>query len=198
MPVNKKGGVTPEPKSFWRKVTNRFRYYFTYYVLCRGSLIAYMRRQGMRIGEGCSFLCGVSNLGTEPWLIQIGDRVTLTKGVVLLTHDGSSRLFRDRIPGSSRYGNRFGTVVIHDECFIGVNSIILPDVSIGPNSIVGAGSVVNKDVPPNTVVAGVPAKPICSLEEYIEHYKEKMLSIEAQDRNSLRAELTRKLWGEER
>ena len=46
------------------------------------------------------------------------------------------------------------------------NSIILPNVTIGPNSVVGAGAVVSKDVPPNTVVAGVPARAICTMDEY--------------------------------
>jgi len=115
-----------------------------------------------------------------------------------VTHDGASRLFRDRLPGSSRYGNRFGKIIIKDNCFIGVSSVILPGVTIGPDSIVGAGSVVNKDIPPNMVYAGVPAQMICTLEEYIQNYQQKMIPIEATDRNSLRRELTLKLWGEER
>jgi acetyltransferase-like isoleucine patch superfamily enzyme len=52
----------------------------------------------------------------------------------------------------------FGKVVIEDGCDIGIGSIILPGVKIGEGSIVGAGSVVTKDVKPYTVVAGVPAK----------------------------------------
>lgn len=76
-------------------------------------------------------------------------------------------MFRDEIPNL----NIFGKIEIKDKCFIGINSIILPNVTIGPNSVIGAGSVVTKDVPPNTVVAGVPAKVICSLE----HYKEKCI-----------------------
>jgi acetyltransferase-like isoleucine patch superfamily enzyme len=143
-------------------------------------------------------MSGVGSFGREPWLIEIGNRVTLTVGVMLITHDGASRLFREDLPGSSRYGNRYGTIRVLDNCFIGVNSIIMPDVTIGPNSIVGAGSVVNKDVPPRTVVAGVPAKPISTLDEYIARYRAKMISLEASDRATLRRELTRKLWGNER
>ncbi|MBX3064837.1 MAG: acyltransferase [Anaerolineae bacterium] len=152
----------------------------------------------MRIGKGCAILNTIYDFGREPWLIQIGNRVTITKGVMLLTHDGASRLFRDQLSGSSRYGNRFAPIIIHDECFIGVNSIIMPGVTIGPNSIVGVGSVVNQDVPPSTVVAGVPARHICSLEEYIERYQEKMIPIESDNRADLRRELTKRFWGEER
>lgn len=54
------------------------------------------------------------------------------------------------------YYNRtkFGRITIHDNSFIGVNSIIQPDVEIGPNAIVADGSVVTKNILPNTVVAG--------------------------------------------
>jgi acetyltransferase-like isoleucine patch superfamily enzyme len=137
-------------------------------------------------------------LGTEPWLIEIGNDVTLGQGVLLITHDGTSRLFRDRLPEMSPFGNRFGTVVIRDNCFVGNNAIILPGVEIGPDSAVGAGSVVTRSVPPRTIVAGNPAVPIKTLEQYIEGYRQRMIPLEATDRDSLRRELTTKLWGQER
>ena len=168
------------------------------YLLYRGNKVAYLRHLGVRIGEGCDLLNGVKDFGSEPWLIELGQRVTLAHGVVLITHDGSSRLFRQSIPGSSRWGNRFGTIRIHDNSFVGVNTLILPDVQIGPNSIVGAGSVVSKDVPPQMVVAGVPARPICTLAEYVERYQQKMTPISATTSQELRRELTQKLWGEVR
>lgn len=168
------------------------------YVLYRGNKAAYLRHLGVRIGEGCDLLNGIKDFGSEPWLIELGQRVTLAHGVVLITHDGASRLFRQSIPGSSRWGNRFGMIRIHDNSFVGVNTIILPDVQIGPNSIVGAGSVVTKDVPPQTVVAGVPARPICSLATYVERYQQKMIPLSATTSQELRHELTEKLWGEVR
>jgi acetyltransferase-like isoleucine patch superfamily enzyme len=177
----------------WRKLKIRVEYY----LLCRGDKIRYLRRKGVRIGEGCDLLNGVECYA-EPWLIEIGNRVTITSGVGFVTHDGSSRLFRDTLPGSSRFGNRFGRIIVRDNCFIGVGSIVMPDVTIGPNSIVGVHSVVTKDVPPGTVVAGIPARTICTLDEYINKYKEKMIPLTATDWQSLRRELTMKLWGEER
>jgi len=56
---------------------------------------------------------------------------------------------------------------IGNECFFGDNVVVLPGVTIGDNVVVGAGSVVTKDIPSNTVVAGNPAKPIKQLEHYI-------------------------------
>jgi len=157
-----------------------------------------MRSLGVRIGKNCELWNLPENYGSEPWLIEIGDNVTITAGVWLITHDASSRLFRGTLPNSSPYGNRFGRIQILDNCFIGIDSIILPDVQIGPNSIVGAGSVVVKDIPPNTVVAGVPAQKIANLDDYIESYKEKMIPIQSKNRRDLRRELTLYFWGEER
>ena len=172
--------------------------YFTYYIVCKGNRAAYLRTLGVRIGADCEILTSAKNFGSEPWLIEIGQRVTVTQGVLFLTHDGANRVFRHLLTGSSPWGNRFSTIRVRDNSFVGANSIIMPGVEIGPNSIVGTGSVVNRDVPPNTVVAGVPAKVICTLDEYIERYQSKWVTISATSRAELRAELTQLLWGERR
>ena len=168
------------------------------YIRFRGNKIAYLKHLGVRIGTNCDILTTVKNFGTEPWLIEIGDRVTIAGGVVLLTHDGANRVFRHLIPGSSAWGNRFGRIKIGDNCFIGVNSIVMPGVEIGRDSIVGVGSVVNHDVQPRMVVAGVPAREICTLDEYVERYKQKMVPISDTNRDELRQELTTYFWGERR
>jgi acetyltransferase-like isoleucine patch superfamily enzyme len=176
----------------------RLSFLFTYYIRCRADSVEYLRRLGAKIGQGCSIYTDMYNFGTEPWLIEIGNDVTLGQGVQLITHDGTSRLFRDHLPGMSPFGNRFGTIVIRDNCFIGNNAILLPGVEVGPDSAVGAGSVVTKTVPPRTIVAGNPARPIKTLDEYIEGYRQRMIPLEATDREALREELTAKLWGHKR
>lgn len=123
----------------------------------------YRKVFGVKIGINCRILDKRLNLfGSEPYLIEIGENVTLTENVKLVTHDGGTAVIRNNNPGLNFYGK----ICIRDNCFIGTQSIVLPGVTIGPNSVVGAGSVVTKHVPPNTVVAGVPAKIIRSLKNY--------------------------------
>lgn len=120
---------------------------------------------GVTIGENCR-LNDYPRWGSEPWLITLGNHVEISLNVTFLTHDGATWCFRDQ----DRYKDviRYGKIVIEDNCFIGANSTILPGVHIGPNTIVGAGSIVTKDLESNSVYAGVPARRICSLEEYAE------------------------------
>lgn len=179
-----------------RAIYRRLNFFWSYYVRCHADPVEYLRRQGVRIGQACSIYTESHNFGTEPWLIEIGNHVTVGQGVMFITHDGTSRLFRDRLPGMNPFGNRFGTVVIRDNCFIGNNAILLPGVEIGPDSAVGAGSVVTRCVPPRTIVAGNPARPIKTLDEYIERYCQRMIPLEAADRDTLRRELTARLWGD--
>jgi acetyltransferase-like isoleucine patch superfamily enzyme len=117
---------------------------------------------GAQVGEGCRILSHL--LGSEPWLISIGDRVTISSGVRILTHDGTGWLFKDS------QGRRFkyAKVKIGDDVFIGIGSIIMPGVRIGDRCVVGAGSVVTKSVPSGSVVAGNPAKIITTYETLME------------------------------
>jgi acetyltransferase-like isoleucine patch superfamily enzyme len=124
------------------------------------TIAEHYRSIGMSVGEHCRLIS--VEIGPEPYLIRIGNHVTVAGGAALLTHDGGAWIFTDEIPSLQK----FGMIDIRDNCFIGTRAIILPGVSIGPNSVVAAGAVVSKDVPPNTVVGGCPAKIICSTEEY--------------------------------
>ena len=123
----------------------------------------YYKRQGLQIEDDCS-LISMPAFGTEPYLISIGHHVTITDDVTFITHDGGTRVFRNQ--PEYRYVIRYGRITIHDNCFIGIGTTIMPGVTIGPNAVVGACSLIAKDVPPNTVVAGNPARVLMSLEEY--------------------------------
>lgn len=81
-------------------------------------------------------------------LIKIGDHVTISPCVIITAHDGST----DK--------GTVGEIVIKNGAYLGAGCIILPGVTIGENSAIGAGAVVTKDVPAGTTVVGIPAKPI--------------------------------------
>lgn len=115
-------------------------------------------RAGMKVGQNCSIQPGVVFDYSHCWLIQIGNHVTIAPEAYLLAHDVSSK------PAIGY--TRVGTIVIEDHVFIGARAIIMPGVRIGLGSIVAAGSVVTKSVPDYTIVAGNPAKPIGSVEDY--------------------------------
>lgn len=122
-------------------------------------------QNGLQIADDCR-LISMPDFGSEPWLISIGKRVTISSRVTFITHDGGTWVFR-HLP---KFKNviKYGRITINDNCFIGYGTIILPGVNIGPNSVVAAGSVVTHDVRPNTVVGGVPARIIMSVDEYAE------------------------------
>lgn len=118
------------------------------------------RALGVKLGEGCRLY--TSSFGGEPWLISIGDRVTVTSGVQFITHDGLAWLLRDE--KGRRY--RYAPIEIGSDVFIGMNSLILPGVRIGNRVIVAAGSIVNRSIPDNCVVAGAPARFIGTFDQY--------------------------------
>lgn len=81
---------------------------------------------------------------------------------------GGGNILRDKYPDF----DCFGKVVIGNYVYIGANALIMPGVTIGDNVLVAAGSVVTKSIPPRMVVAGNPAKIICSIDEYYERNKQ--------------------------
>jgi len=122
------------------------------------SIGEYFRKQGAKIGENNRIM--VRYLGESPGLVAIGNHCTISSEVAFLTHDGAGWIFTEELPDLQR----FGKIQIMDNCFIGARSMLLPNICIGPNAVVGAGSIVTKDVPPATVVAGNPARVISTFD----------------------------------
>lgn len=132
--------------------------------------VQYLRKKGMRIGEGTVIYDPRNVLidETRPWLVEIGRNVQITRGVTLLTHGYEWSVLKGvygEVLGSA------GKVTIGDNVFLGVYTVVLKGVTIGGNTVIGAGSVVSRDIPGNCVAAGNPARVLMTLEEYREKRK---------------------------
>jgi len=125
--------------------------------------IEYARSIGVRVGVDCRFISlQPGTFGSEPYLVSIGDHVTITGDVRFVTHDGGVWIFRENDPDI----DVFAPIVIGDNVFIGFGAIVLPGVTIGDNCVIGAGSVVTRSIPANSVAAGVPARVLSSTDDY--------------------------------
>jgi len=131
----------------------------------------YLIKKGAQIGEGTR-IRNISSFSSEPYLIKVGKDVLFSGEVFMTTHDGGIKVLNS-LGFFDESNDKMGRIIIGDNCFIGQKSVILPGVTIGNNVIIGAGSVVSKDIPSNTVAAGIPAKVICSIEEYYKRNLEK-------------------------
>ena len=137
-----------------------------------GLFLLFLRKKGATVGEGTRFFGSVEIDMTRPCLIEIGKNCVLTDGVRVWTHG------YDWVVLKELYGEMLcssGKVVIEDNVFVGNGTIILKGVRIGKNTIIGAGSVVTKDIPPNSVAVGNPCKVKMSIAEYYEKRKRKYI-----------------------
>lgn len=127
--------------------------------------IKYLQRHGMKIGKGGDIQNPAKFYDLDFNKISIGNNVTIASSALIIPHDGSLRVLSGTVKRVRGRMGFLGLIKIYDNCFIGANAIILPGVEIGPNSIVAAGAVVTKNIPPDTVYGGNPAKLLCSLDE---------------------------------
>ena len=144
---------------FWKiykRILKLLVKYFPAYQIRRNLLRAagYTVGKNVYVGEDLIIIDELDDKG----YLRLGNRVSLAERVTLIisSRPNFSR-FSDIVPSSH------GRIVIEDDAWLGTGAIVLPNVTIGEGAIIGAGSVVISDVPPFTVVAGVPAKPIRKL-----------------------------------
>lgn len=121
---------------------------------------------GMKVGKNFGRLNGVILDPSHCWLIEIGDNVTMAPRVHVLCHDASTKTFIGK--------TKIARVTIGNNVFIGAESVILPGVTIGNDVIIGSNSTVTHNVPDGSVVAGSPARVICTLEQYLTKENERM------------------------
>ena len=169
-------GITEKVRNFVRKLI--------YKENATGSdLVEYLRKHGARIGEQVMIYAPNKTLidKSAAWLLTIGDRVRITEGVKILTHDYAWSVLKCMESAETEPGRILGAqspVTIGSNVFIGMNAVITRGVTIGDNVVIGAGSVVTKDCPSNGVYGGIPAKRIMSIEDFYKK-REKMQFEEA-------------------
>ncbi|MDX7688322.1 acyltransferase [Aeromonas caviae] len=122
-----------------------------------------------KIGAECN-ICAHTLIEND---VTIGDRVTVKSGVYIW--DGTTieddvfigpcvAFTNDKMPRSKIYPEQFSCIRLKQNCSIGANATLLPGITVGRHAMVGAGSVVTKDVPDYAVVVGNPAKVIRYIE----------------------------------
>jgi acetyltransferase-like isoleucine patch superfamily enzyme len=122
-------------------------------------------------GENCYWY--PRKLPAEPTKVLIHNNVNIATEVYFCDHDVIHKMlnnvpeYKEKLPVGERYKYKTYQIELLDNVFIGAHSIIMGNVTIGPNAIVAAGSVVTKDVPPNSVVGGNPARVIGDIDTYV-------------------------------
>lgn len=129
---------------------------------------AYLRKKHIMasVGEKVSYQPRIVPL--YPELIKLHNNIVIGAGVRLITHDAAFSMINRM--GVGRYPEKVGCIEIMNNVFIGYNCTILPNVRIGNNVIVGASSTVTKDLPDGGVYVGIPAKRICSFDDFLKKY----------------------------
>lgn len=153
-------------KQFRKKEYNRLWVMLKLLLLRRGEdRAAFLKKQDVfgAMGEKCFW--HPKTLPSEPELLVLHDNVNVASDAYFCTHDVLHILFNNDSSLPDDYQFRTGKIELMDNTFIGAKSIIMYDVKIGPNAIVAAGSVVTKDVPEGSVVAGNPARVIGRYED---------------------------------
>lgn len=126
----------------------------------------HLRKHNVFGGIGKRVMITPRKVPLYPKLIKLHDNVWIASNVTFVTHDVSHFMLR----GISRdydVTEKVGPIEIGSNVFIGTGVTIMYDVKIGNNVIVAAGSVITRDIPDNSVVAGVPARVIGSFEDFL-------------------------------
>jgi len=118
-----------------------------------------LKNNGLQLGRNVAIVDTFFFDPAHCFLISIGDNCTIAPNVRILAHDASTKHFLGY--------SKIGSVKIGADCFIGDSTIIMPGVTIGESTVIGAGSVVTKSIPPRSVATGSPAHILCSLDDYL-------------------------------
>lgn len=132
--------------------------------------IKHLRGVGVKVGSGTKFYGLIFIDETDPSLVEIGANCILTDGVKVFTHDNVYMVYYN-LHGPIPYVFHPQKTVIKDNVYVGANAVILKNVTVGENSIIGACSIVTHSIPANSVAVGNPCNVIMTIEEYYEKCK---------------------------
>lgn len=131
----------------------------------------YWIKKGLVIGHDCEIYQSAV-FGSEPYLVRLGNHVRINRDVEFVTHDGGVWVLRHLagqntgIDDKVKKADLFGPIVVGDNVHIGTRAIIMPNVTIGNNCIIGCGAIVTKDIPDNSIAVGIPARVIETIDDY--------------------------------
>jgi acetyltransferase-like isoleucine patch superfamily enzyme len=165
-----------------RKITKKILQ--IYHLSSDKRYISYLRNKGVKIGNNYTILNrrSLSIDIQRPSLIEIGNNVFLNKNLNILAHDVSYVVFREL------YGDfipAWSGVSIGNNVYFGWNCTVLRGSKIGDNCIIAIGSIVTGEIPANSVAAGIPAKVICTIEEYYNKRKKEYVQESFDYANSI-------------
>lgn len=136
--------------------------------------LSYAIKKGMHVGKGVTLVSrSGTSFGSEPYLITLEDEVRISGAASFITHDGGTWAIRDLEEYKGIVA--FGPIHVGYRTFIGYKATIMPGVNIGKRCIIGAGALVNKDIPDESIAVGVPARVIGNVYDYA---KKQMLRTE--------------------
>jgi Acetyltransferase (isoleucine patch superfamily) len=143
-------------------------------IRCAISPNSYAKSLGVKLGKNVKFYSMKPGMfSTEPWLIKIGNNCHITDNCIFTTHDGGTLILRKQIPDLEITA----PIILGNEVYVGVNTTILFGTKIGNRCIIGACSLVKGEFPDNSVIAGVPAKVIGTVDEYLKKAELKSLHL---------------------
>ena len=161
-------------KTTWKKMKIIFRRLFTLILQDISFFVpwpvrSYLHRaRGVRIGSNVFIGSLVILDEAYPEYITIEDNVQVSAGAKIVAHDSSFKnVFHGGVP------TYIGGIILRRNAYIGSGAMILPGVTVGESAIVGAGAVVISDVPARTIVVGVPAKVVGTIDKSAERFLSK-------------------------
>jgi acetyltransferase-like isoleucine patch superfamily enzyme len=124
----------------------------------------FFRETGVHIGQGTNITPGLIVNDGYSGLCWIGERVSIATNVTIVVDSNPNNSFLKDEPYVKEYLIKTKPVIVEDDVWLGTNVVLLPGVTIGRGSIIGAGSVVTRDIPPFVIAKGIPARVVRHLQ----------------------------------